>query len=203
MKKQLIITALVYLFTLHLAHAQIGVQGGMVGVFGESFPTADGLDKLGGAKGFTVGVFYNVEIAENLSVQPAINWLNKTWKDELDETEFTRMVVNYLEVPVQLVYTAGEDKGFFVGAGPSFWVGMSGTRTVTIAADTQNSGYALGAPDQEGRFTLGVNAMLGYALEKVVFSVNYGQGLTNQPDEAQNFGNKNHLALRLGVRLSQ
>lgn len=203
MKKQLILTLLTGLFTLHMVYAQLGVQGGMVGVFGESFPTADGRDKIGGAKGFTFGVVYNVEIADHLSVQPGLNWLNKQWKDDLDGIEFTKMSVNYLEIPIQIVYTSGENTGFFIGAGPSIMVGVSGTRTITINTNTESSAYALGGPDQEGRFTFGVNAMVGYALKRVIFGVNYGQGLTNQPNVDQDFGNKNHLALRLGFRLSQ
>ena len=204
MKKQLILLMLAGFFAMHPISAQIGIQGGGVGIFGESFPTADGLDKLGGARGYTFGIFYNKTIGDNLAIQPAVNWLNKQWKDDLDDTEFTKMAVNYLEIPVQAVYTTGGNKGFFIGAGPSFLVGLSGTRTVTINSNTENTGYEFGSDENpEGRLTIGVNAMAGYSFGGLFASVNYGHGLTNQASEEQDFGNKNHLAVRIGFKLGQ
>ncbi len=187
--------------------AQFGIQGGLVGVPGEAFPTHDGLDKLGGAMGYTFGVFYNVRISDILVFQPSVNWLNKVWKDELEDVTFqetikTKVTVNYLELPLQLVYKQSKSFGFLAGVGPSILYGVSGTRTITeddgFNTTQTKTDYEFGKEDgQEKTLTVSFNAMVGYAFGRLQVHLNYNRGLTNQ-DTNNNHGNESHLALRIG-----
>lgn len=187
------------------SNAQIGIQAGGVGVFGEAYPTHDDTDLLGGATGYTVGLFYNLRISSNFIFQPSVNLLNKSWKDELTEEDFngfidvteTKMSVNYLEIPLQLVYKQEKASGFFAGAGPSLFYGISGTRTVTDNGNKTKTSHTFGSEGgQEKPFTIAMNVMIGYSFRRVQLHLNYGHGITNQDNENQ--GNANHLALRLG-----
>jgi hypothetical protein len=199
--KTILLIAVAFLFTSHQVNAQIGIQAGVVGVFGEAYPTDDGTDFLGGATGYTLGLFYSARISNILIFQPSLSWLNKGWKDELDDgfdiTE-TKMSVNYLEIPLQLVYKQQKASGFFAGIGPSVFYGISGTRTVTVNGNETSSDHTFG--DEEGQekpLTIGFNAMVGYSFGRIQVHLNYGQGLTNNSD-TENQGIGSHLALRIG-----
>jgi hypothetical protein len=192
------------IFTFQATKAQFGIQAGVVGVPGEAFPTADGNDKLGGATGYTFGIFYQMPVGEKFVFQPGINLLNKGWKDDLDGVEITTMKINYLEMPLQMVYTGGKDKGFFIGAGPSLLFGLGGTYKIERSnGPNVERDYEFGGNDtQEGGFTLGLNAMAGYNFGKFMIGVNYGMGISNRDvpanAEFQDFGNQSHFALRVG-----
>lgn len=204
MKKFL--TVLILTFVLHFneSFAQFGIQAGPVGILGEAFPTADGLDKLGGAMGFTFGAMYNLPLGDQFVIQPALNFLNKQWKDDLEnlttgDSEITKVSINYLEIPIQFVFTGGNEKGFFVGIGPSFNLGLSGKRTVNLNGNTTTSDYIFGSgANEEPPLTIAVNAMVGYSFGAIQLGLNFSQGLTNQPSDNFDQGNVNHLALRLG-----
>lgn len=184
-------------------YAQLGVQGGFIGVIGDGFVTHDSLDVLGAAYGFTGGILFELPLTGTLSLQPAINWVSKSWSDELDdsfEITKTKMAINYLEIPVQLVLRQPRASGFFVGAGPSVFYGLSGKRTVTIdGTQTKRDDHVFGSEEGlEQRITLAVNVMAGYSFGKLKLHFNYSKGLTNQPGEGSDFGNESHVALRIG-----
>ncbi|MCH6234406.1 porin family protein [Cognataquiflexum rubidum] len=207
MKKIMTIAILIFVFHSHKSFGQFGIQAGPVGVFGEAFPTADGLDKLGGALGFTFGAMYHVPLGDQFVIQPAMNFLNKKWSDELEnlntgDIEMTKMSINYLEIPVQFVFTGGKEKGFFAGLGPSFNMGLSGKRTVESNGNSTTTDYNFGSgSNEEAPFTIAVNAMVGYSFGAIQVGLNYSQGLTNQPAAGADQGNVNHLALRIGYVL--
>ncbi|WP_194777375.1 porin family protein [Pararhodonellum marinum] len=203
MKKSALLWLAMAMFSIGQANAQFGIQAGPVGILGEAFPTADGLDKLGGALGFTAGLLYNYPLNEKINLQPALNFVKKSWRDELEnlstgDLEKTSVNINYLEIPVQLVFHGGNEKGFFVGIGPSFNFGLSGKRKVEFNGSSTTSDYAFGSGvGEEAPFTLAINAMVGYSFGNFNINLNFNQGLTNQPSDNQDQGNVNHLALRL------
>ncbi|MCC5928007.1 MAG: PorT family protein [Cyclobacteriaceae bacterium] len=203
MKNFILSMALLGLFQIQNVYAQLGVQAGVVGILGEAFPTADGLDKLGGAMGFTAGLLYEISLSGKVHFQPAVNLVTKSWKDELlnidtDDLEITKVGINYLEIPLSLVFR-GSDKGFFAGVGPSIMMGLSGKRTVDRNGNVLTTDYQFGSGDnQENPLTIGVNVMAGYSFGSLFVNLNFNQGLTNQPGEDLNQGNVNHLALRAG-----
>lgn len=199
MKKRIALCLLSFLFLSADLFAQIGVQAGLIGVPGEAFTTADGLDKAGGAMGFTFGMFYNYPVSEKITFQPALNFVNKKWKDDLDGIEITEVSINYLEIPLQVVYITGGDKGFFIGAGPSVMYGLSGKADITIGGSKTSFDYEFGSGEfEENPFTVAANIMAGYSFGSLNINLNFSQGLTNQPDSNRDQGNENHFALRVG-----
>jgi len=200
-KRALLLATLLALVTTGRAEAQIGLYGGLIGVPGESFPTADGRDKAGGASGFTLGASWDFPLGDRLVVQPGVNLVNKGWMDDLDELQFTTVRINYLEVPAHVLFTGGAGGGFFVGAGPALLYGLSGTRTVEFRGNRTETDYSFGnGVGQEGALTLALSATAGYDLGRLVLQVGYNQGLTNQAGDNQDFGNESHVALRIGFR---
>ncbi|MCW5909541.1 MAG: PorT family protein [Cyclobacteriaceae bacterium] len=202
MKKILTLTALVCFLSVVHTNAQVGLQAGAVAVPDEAFIPYDSLEKVSGAIGYTFGVFYKYWLTDHISVQPALNLLNKRWWEELDDGGtfyITRVSMNYIELPVQVVYTTSKTKGLFVGAGPSFMVGLSGKRTVTedgdlIATDKIRLGSE-NAPEK--KLTIAVNAMAGYTFKHISVGLNYTRGITNQPVADADHGNVSQLTLRV------
>lgn len=204
MKKKLLLFLIAGLFISSETVAQFGVQGGLIGVPGEAFSTADGLDKAGGAMGYTFGLFYNYQISDKITFQPAVNFVSKKWKDDLDGTEITEFTINYLEIPLQAVYMTGGDRGFFFGAGPSIFYGLSGKADITIGGSKTSSDYDFGSGEfEENPFTIAANIMAGYSFGSLIINLNFSQGLTNQPDSDRDQGNENHVALRLGYKFGR
>ncbi|MBX2964876.1 MAG: PorT family protein [Cyclobacteriaceae bacterium] len=205
MKKLLALIPLIYFLYTVPANAQVGLQVGAVASPDYAFVPYDSLGKVSGAIGFTVGVFYKYWLTDHVSIQPALNFLNKRWWEELDDGGtfyITRVSMNYIELPVQAVFTAKKTKGFFVGGGPSLMLGLSGERTVTeegnvIEEDELKPGTE-SAPEK--KMTVAVNVMAGYAFKRILVGLNYSKGITNQPaNDDANHGNVSNVNLRISV----
>lgn len=202
MKKLVALLSIVCILSIIQSNAQVGIQAGAVASPYEAFVPYDSLDKVSGAIGFTAGVFYKYWVTDHLSVQPALNLINKRWWEELDdggEFYITRVSMNYLELPVQVVFTTNKTRGFFVGAGPTLLVGLGGKRTVThndniIENDKLKIGSA-NAPEKS--LTLALNAMVGYTFKHFSVGLNYNKGITNQPVNDGDQGNVSHITLRV------
>jgi hypothetical protein len=106
-------------------------------------------------------------------------------------TDHSREKVNYLQVPVNILYhiKAGSDK-FFIGGGPYIAYGLSGTSgnyTVSTYGNTNSPGTVenpslhFGSGDEDvKRVVFGLNALGGFALKNGLFiSAGYDYGLTN------------------------
>jgi hypothetical protein len=204
MKKVILIVLVAVGFQVAPAYSQFGIHAGPVATLGEAFDSADGLDKLGGTIGFTFGAFYNVSLSKNFTIQPSVNYLNKRWGEELEDLTngditITTMSINYLEIPVQLVYHSEQETGVFAGIGPSLMYGLSGKRTVDFNGNKTSTDYEFGSgANQEPPMTIGFNLMFGYDFGKILMGLNYGSGLTNQATDNRDQGNGSHLALRVG-----
>jgi len=216
MKKLLTIIALICSLSVYTANAQIGVQVGAVASTHAAFPPYDSLEKVSGAIGYTLGVFYKYWVTDHISLQPGFNLVNKRWWEELDDGGvfyITRVSMNYLELPLQVVYTTRKTRGVFVGArktrgvfvggGPSLMFGLQGRRTVTedgdLIEDDKIKIGSINAPEK--RLTLAVNVMAGYTYKRFLTSLNYTKGLTNQPVNDADHGNVSQLTLRVGFLL--
>lgn len=203
MKKLLTIIALICSLSVYTANAQIGVQVGAVASTHAAFPPYDSLEKVSGAIGYTAGVFYKYWLTDHVSIQPALNFVNKRWWEELDDGGtfyITRVSMNYLELPVQVVFTTKKTRGLFVGAGPSLMVGLWGRRTVTedgdLIEDNKIKIGSINAPEK--KLTVAVNLMGGYSFKRFLTSLNYTKGITNQPVNDADHGNVSQLTLRVG-----
>lgn len=84
--------------------------------------------------GFTVGVGYDLFINDRFSFQPEVNFIQKGLKiDDIaypDGYEYklaTEYKLNYLEIPVLVKAKFGGATKFYVTAGPTVSIGLSGT----------------------------------------------------------------------------
>ncbi|QLH33860.1 MAG: hypothetical protein HWD62_16890 [Cyclobacteriaceae bacterium] len=84
-EKLLTVVPLVCFLSLTSAYSQVGVQVGAVASPDPAFLPYDSLEKVSGAIGYTVGVFYKYWLTDHVSIQPALNLLNKRWWEELDD----------------------------------------------------------------------------------------------------------------------
>lgn len=84
--------------------------------------------------GFTVGVGYDLFISDRFSLQPEINFIQKglkrndiSYPDSYEYKLATEYKLNYLEIPVLVKAKFGGLTKFYVTAGPTVSVGLSGT----------------------------------------------------------------------------
>ena len=105
------------------AHAQTGIKYGVKG--GYNLATFSGTDSHGieYKSGFTAGLYANLGVANNFSVQPEVLFSQKGASidnfEGLSDTRF-KTTLSYIDVPVLLRYNTGktEGKGFFLELGP-------------------------------------------------------------------------------------
>ncbi len=165
--------------------------------------------------GFNAGVFADIKFSR-LSVEPGIFYTTSGYNSK---TVFTtdnpepysfnatgKVAYNFLQVPVNILYhiPAGPLK-IFAGAGPYWGLALSGTRqgtTTTNGIITNSPSGNITFGSSAGDFSktdLGVNAIAGIALKNgVLFSVNYGFGLTNISNSTDSKGENRVLSLSLG-----
>lgn len=152
--------------------------------------------------GITVGLFADVSLSNNLSFQPALNFVQKGFKLKQDDVKAIASY-NYLELPLNILYKIQKDQGFFIGAGPSIAYGLSGKEKYNDSQSSENTKVKFGSGENDVKpFDFGINALAGYKFENgFLFSVNYNLGLSNiqngNSDEMGTVKNR-YFALKIG-----
>jgi hypothetical protein len=152
--------------------------------------------------GITAGLFADVSLSNNLSFQPALNFVQKGFKVEQDDVKDI-VSYNYLELPLNIVYRTQKDLGFFIGAGPSVAYGLSGKEKYRDSQNSEDTKVNFGSGENDVKpLEFGVNALAGYKLGNgFLFSVNYNLGLSNiqngNSDEVGTIKNR-YFALKIG-----
>lgn len=134
-------------------------------------------ETLGSRIGFTAGIVSAIPISSNFSFMPALNYVQKGFKETMDDYKF-EAVLNYLELPLNFVYNRD---GFFVGAGPAISLGLSGKGKSTFNGQTDEEDIEFGSGDDEMKSTeFSANFLTGYQFKNgFLVSVNYNLGLSN------------------------
>ena len=181
MKTTTTLLVLMILLTSHSLTAQtkIGLTGGVT--FANVTAKLQGISISPKMKtGFTAGLFTDFPLSANFSFQPALNFVQKGYSSK-DETMTDKVSYSYAEVPLNFVYN---NKGFFIGAGPSMAFGLSGKEKFVDKEDPSQSGdtkLKFGSGDEEAkRFEFGANVLTGYKfVGGFMVSANYNLGLNN------------------------
>ncbi len=181
MKSITILLVLMILLTAHSLTAQtkIGLTGGAT--FGNVTAKLQGISVSPKMRmGFTAGLFIDCPLSSGFSFQPALNFVQKGYKIN-DETMTDKVSYGYLEVPLNFVY---DNKGFFIGAGPSMSSGLSGKEKFVDKQNPSGSGETKikfgSGNDEIKRFEFGANVLTGYKFkEGFMVSANYNLGLNN------------------------
>ena len=176
---------------------------------------------------FHVGVIADIPLAPVLSFQTGLllngqgartNYYldNNNTSDNYVKTKFNPL---YLELPASLVvkFPIGNNARIYAGAGPYAAMGIGGKQKVetsfagTTSESTDNIKFDNDDPatgEEEGarydrlkRFDVGINALAGVEVDRFMFGVNYGLGLTkiNSTQSDNNNDNNKYRTLSVGV----
>lgn len=164
------------------------------------------VEGMGAKNGFMGGVSVTIPFSKQFSFQPAVNFVQKGFKNEEFKTSLT---LNYIEVPLTLMFnTHNKDYGdkkpddFFFGIGPSIAFSTVGqykhktdSGTVTKKVNFGNNS----SNDEMKRVDVGANAVIGCMFfNNVFFSINYTIGLSDlSTDKSLRYRN-NYLGVKLG-----
>ena len=171
----------------------------------------DGKTESATAKaGLTAGVLVDIPVAKHFSFQPAVNFVQKGTKDEQSYGTLTQkgsININYLEMPLNFLYNSRSKTGnFFVGAGPSVAIAISGKAKYDDGTTKASENLKFGTSDDSFMkpFDLGANFMAGFSLNNgVMFSLNYNAGLNNLFPKGSDDGwlRSNYFGIKLGYML--
>ncbi|MDP9048564.1 MAG: PorT family protein, partial [Bacteroidota bacterium] len=155
--------------------------------------------------GFHVGAVADIGLGD-WSLQPGLLYSTKggTYGTASDGT--VKLALNYLEVPVNLLYNIHVGVGkVFIGAGPYLGWGVSGKGTATGAATSTGSGtetnnitFGSGANDTKNP-DFGINILGGFRFTSgLSLSAGYGIGLANLSNDNSGTIKNNVVSLSVG-----
>ena len=179
MKNRIASIALIFMLSVSFSNAQekskisIGVLGGL------NYQNLNGKD-LGGDKlendmlmGFHGGINIQIPIAPEFYFQPGIIYSSKGAKNTSGSITSTTKL-NYIEVPVNMLYKAPLGKGFFMlGFGPYVGYGISGNVKTVSGSVTLNRDVKFKSIVETGdniltpyykAFDAGANIFVGYEM---------------------------------------
>lgn len=217
----LLLFFIAYVQSVFAQSIQFGVKGGLneatVQIPGLTNNTA--ITTISKLSGFNAGLFSDVQFS-TLSIETGISYtttgyhtktvptpnFNGPFVPIADYTLTRKTAINYLEVPINLLYniTTGPCK-IFVGGGPYGGLAISGT---TQSIFTSNGSTTIDPPnkltfgrsiDFFKRTDFGVNALAGITLKDgFLFNVDYGYGLNNISNSYGNTVKNRVFSLSLG-----
>lgn len=153
--------------------------------------------------GFTVGIMCSAPMGKHISFEPALNFLQKGGTNK-EEGGTDNLTLNYVELPLNFVYNTHSSKGnFFVGAGPSLSMGLSGKDKWDYGGESGTDDIKFGSGDEDNlkAFEAGINFLAGYRFKGgFLVAANYNAGLSNITNNME--GNNSEMHNRyFGVRL--
>lgn len=167
MKKIIFLAAGVFLSVYGFAQTTFGIKAGPD--FSSLSMKSDGSKTTSkGLIGVEGGVYANLPVAPQLVVQPALLYTGKGGKYNLGEGYVQTQRLNYITLPIDLLYEAAMPNGsgtWFFGAGPYLAYGLSGK--VTDNSPTPSNinpfkDYGEGAALK--RFDAGADVQIGYEM---------------------------------------
>ncbi|MFW5822355.1 MAG: porin family protein [Tangfeifania sp.] len=166
-----------------------GLKGGL----NLSNMTVEGNDDSNLKAGFHLGVFNKIGITESFSIQPELLYSAKGFLNNYDNSAIadgeTKFNLNYIDLPVKLVFNLSRDFEFQLGPYFSYLAGAN------VDTDAQVlEFFNIDSTDELNRenfnaFEAGLTGGLGFTIDPLVFGFNYNLGLTqvakdDEPTEA-------------------
>ena len=203
MKKILTILA-VLIATATVATAQIGAR---IGMDFASF-RGDWKDDYKSNVGLHLGVVYNVELADVLSLQPGAFYVQRNWKT--DEGEF-KIHSHHIEVPIVLKYNLDVTSDIKIDphVGPYFGFGFAGKskdeipfygKKMRVFKDKED--WDMGVANFDMGIQMGVGATF-YDAAYVGFDFELGFHEFNSPINKANKAHNNMFMITFGVWLPE
>jgi len=210
MKKNIFTTVILLALTTCIIaqKASFGVTAGAT--LSNMHSNIDGEKDHGKTKpGFTFGFLIDAPVGNKFSIQPALNFVQKGSKDEdPDFDEKMTLNINYIEMPVNLLYrTTHAGNYFFFGGGPAIAYAVSGQLKYEWPGDEEKYDLNFGNDESDDfkPFDFGINALAGYQLKNgLQFSLNYTHGLGNLMIDSDDGKLKNtSFGLKIGYVFGQ
>jgi len=177
--KKLIMTAFLTLVFGTMIYAQnksSGIKGGL----NFASLSTDGNNDKNLKMGFHAGVFTKIPFSETFAIQPELLYSGKGIKLNYDESAIadgeTKFNLNYIDVPVKLVFNLSEDFEFQFGPYFSYLINANTDTGAELLGGEIDSNDEL---DREhfNTFDYGLTAGLGFDLDPMIFGLNYNLGL--------------------------
>lgn len=210
MKKLLLSALALITITTNAQKVQIGFTSGIA--IANLKSKVDGNSESGNAKaGFAAGILANIPVGKNFSIQPALNYVQKGSKDEETYgsiTEKMKLVINCIELPLNFLFNSGgSTTNFFIGAGPSLSIAVSGKVKYDDGTNklSEKINFGSGDDDLMKAVDLGANFITGVSLDNgILVSVNYNAGLNNLFPNGSADGRlrSNYFGIKLGYVLN-
>ena len=197
MKKTITLTV----FSLLLAsltqaqHARFGINAGAN--FASMHSEADNETDNSKTKfGITGGIVIDKPFSTHFIFQPELNWTQKGGVSNASSD--AKIILNYIEVPLKLLYRSHSTYGFFIGAGPSFSYGISGkAKYQDLGIDIH---FGNGEQDDMKAVDIGAHFTAGYLTQNgLQVGLAYNKGLSNLSIEqgGNSIVRNNYFGLRL------
>lgn len=208
-RKALLTLAAILAFGITAGAQGLGVNAG-VNFFNQTIK-ADG-EKFDDAKiktGFQIGVDYEIGIAPDFYFAPGLMFATKGAKiqeDFLGDEYTSKWGLNYLEVPLNLVYKPVLGTGnLIVNFGPYLGYGIGGKVKAEFGDEDfeEDINFGSGEDDDLKPFDMGANIGFGYQLGMgLSFKLNAQLGLINiKPEgDSDNLIKNNGFAFSVGYR---
>jgi hypothetical protein len=165
------------------AKVNLGAKAG-VNISNISFEDADDKNLVAG---FAGGLFANMPLSEEFSVQPELLFSQKGTKYSLEsnllDTEVT-LKLNYIEVPVNLVYNLARDFDFQLGPYIGFLAGTKADGKITIGNNTYEASDEIDI-DKFNKVDFGLQGGLRFFLNPVYLGFTYKYGLSQVAKEGE------------------
>lgn len=211
MRKSLTVIVLVAIVQLSAnAQKSFSIQGGVT-LAKMHAKYSGGSEHTDGKEGLTFGFAMDVPINKSFSFQPAVNFTQEGYKVNQAADGYTdKLTTSYVEVPLDVIFRPKMPQvQFFVGAGPSVSLAVSGKEKEDDNGSVSEMTYKFGNdPDKHDMrgMDFGANFLTGIETKSGFLVVaNYNLGLRNLiPGGSSDISIKNsYFGFKLGYRFSK
>jgi hypothetical protein len=162
--------------------SRVGLKGGL----NLSFMSVEDADDNNIIPGFHAGVFGKLMLSESFGIQPEILYSMKgvktTYSNILAEGE-TKLNVNYIDIPIYLVYHLARDFDFHLGPYIGFVMNSKIDTQTEILSFIQVNNEDEIDRDNFNTLDYGISGGLGFHLNALTFGFNYNLGLNQAAKE--------------------
>jgi hypothetical protein len=155
-------------------------KGGIKGGLNLSYLTLDDANDKNIIPGFHAGVFVKVPVTEGFSLQPEVLYSMKgtlvNYSATIADGE-SRYNLNYIEVPLYIVFNLSDDFNFHVGPYAAFLLNAKVNSDVSVLSIINVDNEEDLDRDNFNLFDYGLSGGLGFSYEKLELGFNYGLGL--------------------------
>ena len=193
MRRILLLSFGLGLFTFSYAQRNYGIKGGVTQSFVTEGSTVTGADNTM-QTGFQLGLFLERPITTNLIFRPSLQLTQKGYQSVVGNPGgpfywSRNLRTTYLEIPFEVLrkFAISKSSGFYVGTGPVLSYGLQGRlKAAVVSTDNNQQLHTQISIDNnifknnlDRRFDIGWNFNIGIQSCRMSFNASYNHGITN------------------------